>query len=356
MIFRRALLKEFAGLSGAVFLTLFAIALTTQLVRLLGQAAGGKIPSDAVVAFLGFFSLGILPVLLSLTLFIAVLLTLTRSFRDSEMVIWFNSGLSLGAWLRPVLAFAFPVVAVIAVMSLLLTPWSAQMAERYRVHLATRDDVSRINPGVFGESSSKDRVYFVESVSDGADLVKNVFVSSRQHQKAGVMVSRTGRTETAENGDRFIVLEGGRRYEGTPGDAAFRVMEFDRYAMRIEVKEGAEPVPTQKNLSTLALLNDPTPANHGELVWRVGIPLSALILSLLAVPLSFVNLRAGQSTNLIFALLAYMLYSNLLSVSQANVVQGRLSFAVGLWLIHGVMLLLLVLLISQRARLLRLRR
>src|SRR5512138_2221733 len=105
MIFQRALLREFASLAGAVFMTLFAIALTTQLVRLLGQAAGGQIPSDAVVAFLGFFALGALPVLLSLTMFIAVLLTLTRSWRDSEMVIWFNSGLSLVGWLRPVMTF-----------------------------------------------------------------------------------------------------------------------------------------------------------------------------------------------------------------------------------------------------------
>ena len=92
MIFHRALLREFASLAGAVFMTLFAIALTTRLIRLLGQAAGGKIPTDAVIAFLGFFALGALPVLLSLTMFISVLLTLTRSWRDSEMVIWFGSG------------------------------------------------------------------------------------------------------------------------------------------------------------------------------------------------------------------------------------------------------------------------
>src|SRR5690606_12837745 len=79
VIFHAALLREFAGLAGAVFMTLFAIALTTRLIRLLGDAAGGKIPSDAVLAFIGFFALGALPVLLSLTMFIAVLLTLTRS-------------------------------------------------------------------------------------------------------------------------------------------------------------------------------------------------------------------------------------------------------------------------------------
>ena len=158
MIFHRALLREFAGLAGAVFMTLFAIALTTRLIRLLGQAAGGKIPTDAVIAFLGFFALGALPVLLSLTMFISVLLTLTRGWRDSEMVIWFGSGLSLTAWLKPVMLFALPQILVIAALSLFISPWAAQMAAQYATRIDARDDVSRVSPGVFGETSGKEYV------------------------------------------------------------------------------------------------------------------------------------------------------------------------------------------------------
>src|SRR5258708_17302377 len=118
VIFHRALLREFAGLAGAVFMTLFAIALTTRLIRLLGDAAGGKIPSDAVIAFMGFFALGTLPVLLSLTMFIAVLLTLTRNSRDSDMVIWFTACMPLTAWLRPAMLFPLRPFSVVLVLSL----------------------------------------------------------------------------------------------------------------------------------------------------------------------------------------------------------------------------------------------
>ncbi len=355
MIFQRALLREFAGLAGAVFMTLFAIALTTRLIRLLGQAAGGKIPSDAVIAFLGFFSLGALPVLLSLTMFISVLLTLTRGWRDSEMVIWFGAGLSLAAWLRPVMLFALPQIAVITALSLYISPWAAQMSEQYRTKVEARDDVSRISPGVFGETSNKERVFFVESISGDASAVQNVFVSSVHQKKSGVSMSRTGRTEAASNGDRFIVLEDGRRYEGMPGDAEYRVMEFDRYAARIETKEQAEPAVSHKSLATLALIRDPTSINLGELLWRVGVPVSAALLALLAIPMSFVNPRAGRSLNQLFALFTYIVYSNLLSVSQAKVAQGRLDFGVGIWLVHAGMILLLVFMFAQRMQLIRLR-
>ena len=353
MIFLRTLLREFANMAVAVFLSLFLIALTTRLIRLLGQAAGGKIPSDAVVAFLGFSALSLLPVLLSLTLFITVLLALNRSWRDSEMVIWFNSGLSLAAWIRPVLIFAAPLVLVIAVLSLLIAPWAVQKAEQYRTRVDTRDDLSRVEPGAFGESRSRERVFFVESIAGDKDSVQNVFVSSAQHKRIGVMMSQRGFSEIAPNGDRFLVLLSGRRYEGTPGDADYRLMDFDRYATRIQTKEGEEPVATQKSTSTLGLIEAPTRTNLAELLWRVGIPVSAFILALLAIPMSFVNPRAGRSVNLLFALLTYMVYSNLLSVSQARVAQGKLAFSTGWWLVHGVMLLVLLVLFAQRMSLFR---
>src|SRR3954462_8466776 len=112
MIFHRALLREFAGLAGAVFMSLFSIAVTINLIRLLGKAAGGSIPTDAVLALPGFFALRALPVLLSLTMFISVLLTMTPGWHESEMVVWFTCGRPLTAWLRPVLIFALPQIAV----------------------------------------------------------------------------------------------------------------------------------------------------------------------------------------------------------------------------------------------------
>ena len=354
MIFLRTLLREFANLATAVFLSLFLIALTTRLIRLLGQAAGGKIPSDAVVAFLGFSALNLLPVLLSLTLFISVLLALNRSWRDSEMVIWFNSGLSLAAWIRPVLIFSAPLVLVIAVLAFFISPWAAEMSEHYRGRVDARDDLSRVEPGAFGESRSRERVFFVESIAGDKSSVQNVFVNSIQHRRTGVMMSERGFMEVAPNGDRFLVLLSGRRYEGTPGEANFRLMEFDRYATRVQTKEGDEPVATHKSTSTLGLIENPTRTNLGELQWRISLPVSALILALLAIPMSFVNPRAGRSVNLVFALLTYMVYSNLLSVSQARVAQGKLAFSTGWWLVHAVMLVLLAALFAQRMSLFRL--
>jgi lipopolysaccharide export system permease protein len=348
MIFKRAALREFTQTAVAVFVALFAILLTTQLIRLLGEAAGGKLASEAVVALLGFSALNYLPVLLSLTLFISVLLTLSRSYRDSEMVVWFSSGLPLTAWIAPVLSFAVPLVLAIAVLSMFLAPWALSKSAEFRQKMDSREDMSLVTPGSFQESSSADRVFFVEAVPGDASRVKNVFISSIQNGRLGVMVAAQGHQETMANGDRFLVLENGRRYEGEPGSPEYRSMEFARYAVRIESKEARGGEDTPKSKGIWELLGRPTNANLGELLWRIGIPLGALNLALLAIPLSFVNPRAGRTNNLVFAIFTYMIYSNLISVSQAWVAQGKIRFDMGVWVIHAAMFLLLVLMLSRR--------
>ncbi len=348
MIFHRAATREFTQTAVAVFVALFAVLLTTQLIRLLGQAAGGKIASEAVVALLGFGALNYLPVVLSLTLFISVLLTLSRAYRDSEMVVWFSAGLSLTAWVKPVLKFALPLVAAIAALSIFLSPWALTKSTQYRQRMDQRDDVSRVAPGSFNESAVADRVFFVEQVAGDESHVRNIFISSVQHGRLGVMAAESGHTEVMPNGDKFLVLDRGRRYEGTAGTAEYRVMEFERYAVRTETKEARGIEETPKNLPVWDLVLRPTPANLGELLWRLGIPLAALNLALLAIPLSFVNPRAGRTNNLIFALLTYMIYSNLISVSQAWVIQGKLRFEIGVWAVHVAMFVALLLLFSRR--------
>lgn len=349
MIFRNVLLRELATVALATFFVLVGITVTTQLVRLLGQAASGVITSVGVATLLGFALINYLPVLLSLTLFIAVLMTLTRCYRDSEMVVWFSCGVGLTEWIRPVLIFAAPLVLIIGLLSLALSPWAVTNSEELRRQMDSRDDVSAVSPGVFRESRQAERVYFVEEVVGAENLVANVFVSSTQHEKQGVMVAARGFQETAKNGDRFLVLLNGRRYEGELGTSGYRVYEFARYAMRIETAESKAPrAPTTKSVSTLELVSQPTPPYLAELSWRIGLPASALILALLAIPLSFVNPRGGRSMNLVLALLIYMTYSNLLSITQASIAQSRLSMAAGLLGVHAAMLLLLLLLFYRR--------
>src|SRR3990172_7079259 len=213
-IFHRSLVREFFAMGLLVFVILLGIVVLTQLIRLLGDSVSGILAVDGVLALLGFSALNYLPVLLSLSLFLSVLLTLTRSYRDNEMVVWFCSGAGLTRWIRPVMWYALPVVGLIALLSLVLSPWALNKADEFKRRLDSRDDVSVATPGTFRESRQADRVYFIDNVDVGKNRVGNIFVQSVQQGKIGTMVAKQGLQETAPNGDRFLVLLNGRRYEG----------------------------------------------------------------------------------------------------------------------------------------------
>src|SRR5688572_374339 len=348
MIFQRSLIREFSLIAISVVSVLLLILLTRLLILLLGRAASGDVLPEAVMGLIAFGILSYLPVLLGIAVFVAILLALTRSYRDSEMTVWFTSGLSIGAWVKPVLQFAIPVAFVCALLSLAITPWAQAQSAEYQRLLASRDDVSSVTPGVFRESRSADRVFFVDKLSEGDKEVNNVFVQSTERNRMGVMVAERGFIETAENGDRFVVLLKGRRYEGTPGTLDYRTVDFDRYALRIEPREAARQAPPNKAISTLDLWSERKPDQVAELHWRLSLPLAVIIMAMVAIPLAFVNPRSGRSWNLIFAVLVYAVYNNLLSIFQAWTAQGKVAAWLGLWPVHLTMIVVMAVLFSRQ--------
>lgn len=334
MLFSRLLRKEFSRSALMALVILLSILLTVSLVKLLGLAAGGTLSGGAVLAMLAFGALTYLPVLLSAAIFTALLMSLTRLYRDSEMVVWQSCGLSLLRFAQPILRFSIPMALVVALLSLVISPWAIGQKAQYQKELDIQDDTSQITPGVFRESHQSDQVFFVDALSQHKEKVSNVFVQSIQGQNVGVIAADSGHIVTRPNGDRYVVLERGRRYEGQPGTLNYRLVDFDEAQLRLDQHGVSAATLSVKSMSVNALLRHPTPEGWGELHWRLGLPVSLLVLSLFALPLSYLNTRGGRSTNMIFALLAYMVYYNSMSIAQAWVVQGKLSHWIGIWPVH----------------------
>jgi lipopolysaccharide export system permease protein len=294
-------------------------------------------------------------ILLSVTLFLTVLLTLTRWYRDSEMIVWFTCGQSLAHWVRPILWFAAPFLVAIVALSLFLSPWADQRRLEYERQLESRDELALITPGLFREFRRVHLVVFVESINTFDGTIRNVFLHSLEEGKDVTTVARSGKLETAANGDRFIVLSEGRRYEGKPGSADYRVVEFEKLGRRIESAEMRALPTSTKSIPTAVLLEASGRVERAELFWRLSVPISALVLTLLAIPLAYVNPRMGRSFNLIAAAFMYMLYSNCLNIVQSFIAQGKLDFWVGLVLPHLLAALVVVLLFGHQLAALGLR-
>ena len=347
MIFRRSLMREMTVTAIGLFLVLLGILFTNLVLRLLALAAGGTVAPDGLIALLGFNALFYLNILVSVTVFITVLLTLVRWYRDSEMIVWFSSGIGLADCLRPISCSRHRFSSrsrVVAVFS----PWAEQRKLEYERQLESRDEIALLTPGLFREFRRANLVVFVESINTLDGTIRNVFLHSVDDGKDSTTVARSGYLDVAPNGDRFIVLDDGRRYEGKPGSTEYRIVEFGRLGRRIEPAElRALPIST-KAIPTATLIALYGPLERAELFWRLSVPIASIVLTLLAVPLAYVNPRIGTTFNLIAAAFLYMLYSNCLNIVQSFIAQGKLGFLPGLVLPHAIAIGIVLLLYSHQ--------
>jgi lipopolysaccharide export system permease protein len=352
MIFKQALRRELSFTTGGVFLVLVTIMVTTLVIRILGYAANGAVnPEDALV-LIALATLGYLAVLLTVSLFVATLIVLVRWYKDSEMIVWFASGLSVTSLIRPILQFALPLIVIIALLALFVWPWANRESTLISQRFQQRDDVSMVSAGQFKESAKAERVFFIEELDVDKSEVKNIFVADNKNGRLSIAVSSTGYIQNSEGGEKSIILHNGRRYEGQPTQPDFRILEFNEYSTKIRSKDALAPAPRDREKTVFELLEDPNPAainpNRAELLWRIGLPIMALGLILIAIPLAYVNPRLGSYTAMFYAVLIYLIYSNLLNLTQNFVSQGKVSVFVAIWPIHLIALIIAITLIRNR--------
>jgi lipopolysaccharide export system permease protein len=250
--------------SGVVFSTLLIVWLSVLLVRLLGEAANGAIGADVVFGLAAFSSITALPVILSVSLFIAVLTTVARNFRESEMVVWFASGLSLKDWVGPVLRCAVPVAVAIAVLTLVASPWAYRQIAEYRQRYEQRSDLSKVTAGQFIETDNGARVFFAEDPSKPGDQLGHVIARVIEPDWLTVISADSARVETESNGDRFLILDSGHRYDLKPGKPQLRLFDFRRYGFRLESKNDAGSIKVAREMAERQLKARPTDQLVGD--------------------------------------------------------------------------------------------
>lgn len=335
MLFDSSLRRDLSRSFGATLVVILTIVVTMMLIRTLGQAAVGRISPQDVVLLLGYFALAHLPTMLALSLFISVVATLGRMYRESEMAIWFASGVGLSRFVRPVLRVSWPVLLVVALLVLFVWPWVNQKSNEMRERFEQRSDLSRVAPGQFQTSRDGQRVFFIERSTDNGRDARNVFILARDGDSESVTSARSGRIETTPEAN-FLVLDNGQRSEQNLKTNEKTASRFETYRVQAGEKalSNVEKLPPKAQRS-IDLVRDTDAAGRGELAWRLGLALGAGNLLLLGIGLSATSPRRASNWNLLFALLAFVVYYNLINLTKAWVSSGKLEMGAALAVIHG---------------------
>lgn len=332
----RYLLKEAASAWLAVTGVLLVIILAHRFSRFLAEAASGNLPGAAVFELLGYASIGFLGVLLPVGLFLGLLTAFGRLYRDSEMSAMFACGIGPRQLYRPVLLLGVIAALLVGALSLFAGPWAASEALKSRRIAEKEAEIGVFESGRFKTSSDGNVAFYAEGVEPASGELSEVFVASRREADTNVTIrAETGHQESfPETGQRFLILENGHRYDGTVGQADYRVMTFEEHGIEIRREDPDLTTVKRDGVPTSELLGSDDPRDIAELQWRISTPLLALILAFISVPLAKTRPREGRYGKVVIGVLLYVVYSNFLGVAQVWLERGILPSWIGLWMVH----------------------
>lgn len=333
------LLRSFA----ASLLVLLMVSMGGLMADLLGRIARGKVPASLLLSQLGLRALDALPLMLPLALFLGVLLAMGRLYRDSEMSVLAAVGVGPLRLLRPLLMVAIPVSLLVAAISLWAAPRALQISKQMIEEANRSLLVAGLEPGRFIELPGRQTVVYLGAMSDDGSEFQRLFVHSERDDRVDIVTARTGELFSESVGEeRYLRLDDGFRVEGVFGQDDFRLMRFRRNEIRVPDSEEAAVGSAPERRDLPGLLASGSREDIAELHSRIGAPIAALLLSLIALPLSRTPPRATRYGVILLGLAAYVAYQNLMVLGRAGLESGSIPLSAGLWWLHIPLLALAV--------------
>ena len=346
-ILDRYIFREIAVTWLGVTMVLLMILLTNQFARILGDVAKGKLPKNAAFDVIGLSAAQYLTILVPIGLFLAVMLALGRLYRDSEMPAMMACRVGPSGIYRPLMWLLVPLALGVAWLSIVGTPTALTKISQIAAEAKREADLSSIEPGRFTVIGPHRAVVYGERVSlDG--VMENVFLERRvSGGVVEVVVAKRGEQVESEDPDtRLLVLHEGRRYEGVPGTASFRVVEFVEHGIPYQLPSLRESNPKPRAMTFGRLRASSEPEHIAEMQWRLSVPIATVLLALLAVPLARSRPREGRYGRIAIGMLVFIIYLNLLSAAKAWTEEGTISPLLGLWWVHGCVALFTLILLG----------
>jgi len=342
MIIFRYLLKEVAKTQFAVFIVLMTIFISNQFVKILDDAAEGGIPGQLVMIFIGLKIPGLAGMILPLSFFLGILLAYGRIYADNEMTVLHACGVSEWYVVRVTLILALITTMFTGLFTLYLSPMAVEYEYQVREKLATDSGLSSLVAGRFQTTGNKKAVVFIHDKNRKDNSFEKVFLAQLPDKNASqasiinssLVYAKKGEVIEEATGSQRLVLTDGTRYQKDVENNEFRQVAFAKYYIQIQDQKVEHKRRKLGAVPTSDLFKKPLAEYQAEIHWRIAFPLSCLILTLVAVPLSAVNPRQGKFAKFMPALLFYLGYYLLLTSAFSALESGVLPSIVGMWPVH----------------------
>lgn len=349
-IITRYLTWEILKSSTITILVLFVILISNALGRVLSDIADGDIPQQALLPVLISQSVNMFSLLLPVGFFLGIILAFGRLYKDHEVTVMNACGMSGWYFYRPVCMALIPLL----VCSIYTSFWLNAEMQRYAQNIIAQEKniytFDQVKAGQFHQDKKSGHAFYIESIDDDRLVLNNIIISQNDTTQSVIETAQQGRYQVDEtSGDLFLVIGSGKRYEGIPGEHNFTITDFQQHGILIErkVKRQEQGLNVEQKTPE-QLWKSQNLKDWVELHWRISIPIMMVILSILAVPLSYIAPRQGQFGKVGYAFLAYLFYFNLMVFSRSQIEIGMIPSVINFWWVHAVFIVLTLFLLIKR--------
>lgn len=350
LIIDRYLLREVGATFLGVSLLLILMFFSATFIRQLTETLEGDYPVNILFTLFALKGVGNIVFILPFAFFIAVLLTFIRLYRDNEIVVLQACGAGPKRLFVSIGMLSVVVAALIGYLALFFAPWAEDKSSQLLDEAGARQEIEGIIPGRFNTFGDDSPTIYVEKIDKEKKLLSGIFVQGQEKdgRQYVLKAERAYERYDKETGARYLVLQDGHRYEGRFGERNFRITDFAEHGVLIRPREVLVSARQRYSVSSTKLLASDDPKDAAELQWRLAMPISAIVLALLAVPLSKSSPRRGRYAGLFIGIVLYVVYSNLLTVGRSALGKGDVPSVVGLWWVHLLALGLLFFLLHRQ--------
>ncbi|MGP1923596.1 MAG: LPS export ABC transporter permease LptF [Arsenophonus sp. NEOnobi-MAG3] len=347
MIIIRYLLNKMLKSQVAILFILILIFFSKKTINILSLAVHGNIPSDLVFPLLGHGIPEMAQLILPLSLFLGLLMTYSKLYIDSEITVMHACGLGKRVLLIAALILGLFTALIAAVNVAWILPWSAKYQKQALADAKSNPSLVSMSM-VEGQFKTTKDQYIVLYISDikGKNFSDVFMAQLRQanNQRPSVVIAESGGIREDKNGNQIVVLDKGTRYEGTALLRDFRITDFKDYQAVIDHKKKVVTGDKIEQKDMLQLWRAKDVESKAEFHWRLTLVISALIMTLIVVPLSEVNPRHGRVLSILPAMLLYLIFFLLQSTLHSNAEKGEIDPRITMWLVNTAFLLLAIML------------
>ena len=349
-IISRYLLRNLALFFLAITFVIGLLVFGNQFVLTVQESVEHGIPFAELMPLVGFNMLRDIPIILTLSFFLSIIITISQFYKNSEAVVMNSIGLGDKNFIniiQPIVIFLFLIVFFLTIF---VVPWAKQHKSLAEDETINASEFSFISEGKFESFKDGEIVFYASDSSKldsaGEQNMEEIFIySSDNENPIIVFASEAKKYIDIKTKSTYLRLKDGVRYEGLPSNNNIKILDFEAYDLEIvsgEVIKSISNFSKIEEKNSVDLLVEGGLLANAEMQWRFSQPISILILSVFGVFLGKSSPRSGKGVNLIIGLVVFMLYNNGLLLAKTSIENGQLSPIIGMWAIHLFLIIFLI--------------